>query len=268
MLIYHISYLIFIIFNEPSFSSIQVKQRHFSGYSPSVIFQGRVKHRMGPLVAEEGETAKFAQIYTLDPQLEFTQRFNNLRIPESTSREKKTHLKSVLQAVQEVIHEVNPFVKDFKQIAELSEDDIGEGKIVISSKEKPANEHPRRYNEHNSLHEVSILTNEKPHDLVLHKRGGGLRMISDLNPVGMPLHFVLLFVYGTHGWDPTEMHSTGLRRITTREFFCYHLQLRDKPNQNYVHLAGICFLFIFVHCRQYSHTAVQLNNCTDNFSYF
>ena len=201
-------------------------------------------HRMGPLVAEEGETPKFAQLYTLDPQLESTERFNNMRIPESTPRHKKTHLKSVLADVQEVIHEVNPFVQDFKQIAELSEEDIGEGKIVISAKEKPADEHPRRYNAPSSLHEVSILTNEKPHDLVLHKRGGGLRVISDLNPVGMPLHFVLLFVYGTHGWDPTEKHSTGLRRISTREFFCSHLQLRDNPNRNYVHLAGMFLLLL------------------------
>ena len=231
--------------NAVCLSSLQVNRRHFSGFTPSVIFQGRMSHRIGPLVAEEGETPKFAQLYTLDPQLESTERFNNMRIPESTPRHKKTHLKSVLEVVQEVIHEVNPFVKDFKQIAELSEEDIGEGKIVISAKEKPADEHPRRYNAPGSLHEVSILTNEQPHDLVLHKRGGGLQTVSDLNPVGMPLHFVLLFVYGTHGWDPTEKHSTGLRRISTREFFCSHLQLRDNPNKNYIHLAGMFLLRCF-----------------------
>ena len=114
--------------------------------------------------------------------------------------------------------------EDFKQILELPEENLSGGKIVLSAK-APTNEHSRRYNLQVNLKEVSIITNETPHDFVLHKRGGGLQFISDLNPKGMPLHFTLLFMDGTYGWDQHEKHADGIRRVTTREFFAYHIPL-------------------------------------------
>ena len=87
---------------------------------------------------------------------------------------------------------------------------------------------------------MSILTNSQPHDLVLQLRGGGLQTISDLNPKGMPLHFTLLFPYGTYGWNPETKHADGRRRVTTREFYVYYLNQRDN-DRDYIHLAGRLF---------------------------
>ena len=42
-------------------------------------------------------------------------------------------MKNHLYTVQGVIHEVNPFVKDFKQIVEIPEDQLADGTIVISA---------------------------------------------------------------------------------------------------------------------------------------
>ena len=56
----------------------------------------------------------------------------------------------------------------------------------------------------------------------------------------MPLHFTLLFPYGTYGWDPSTKHSDGKRRVTTREFYVYHLNQRETK-ANYIHLAGRLF---------------------------
>ena len=67
------------------------------------------------------------------------------------------------------------------------------------------------HNEQLNLKEVSILTNSEPHDLVLYQRGGPLQKISDLNPKGMPLHFIILFPYGTYGWDPELRHTDQKR---------------------------------------------------------
>ena len=117
---------------------------------------------------------------------------------------------------------------------------LPQGKIVISAKSRPTGEHARRYNEQLNLQEVSILTSSEPHDLVLEKRGGGLQTISDLNPKGMPLHFTLLFPYGTFGWDPNTPHKKGKGRVTTREFYAYHLNQRDLLG-DYLHLAGRLF---------------------------
>ena len=153
--------------------------------------------------------------------------------------------------MQDTLHKVNPFIKDFKQIKDIPINELEHGKIVISAKARPMGEHERRYNPQLNLQEVSILTNSEPHDLVLQMRGGELQTISDLNPKGMPLHFTLLFPHGTYGWDLTVMHTDGKRRVTTREFYVYHLNLRDT-NTDFIHLAGrlfqewICMVWVAV----------------------
>ena len=223
-------------------SSIKVQQKTFGNFTPSVIFQGQMKHYAGPLLPNEGSKPKFAQLYCFDPALESAQRFANMYVPPNLSKTQKENLKGLLEDLQKLIHKHNPFVKDFLMILEMEDDRILEGKIVISAAEKPLNEHPRRYNAPLNYNEVSILTNEKGnHDLVLHKRGGGVQEISDLNPRGMPMHFTLLFPTGHLGWNQAEKHTDGRRRITTREFYNFHLQLRDNQNENFLHRARRLF---------------------------
>jgi hypothetical protein len=227
--------------NAVCLSSIKVKNRQFEGgFNPNVIFEGKVQQFAGPLQAAQGDKPCFAQLYVHDPSLETGQRFKNMTIPSSMSSSQKRILESVLKTVQEVIHNVNPFVKDFKQIMDIPPDELGQGKIVISAKARPNGEHERRYNTQLNLQEVSILTNSEPHDLVLQQRGGELQTISDLNPKGMPLHFTLLFPHGTYGWDLTMKHTDGKRRVTTREFYVFHLNQRDLLT-DFIHLARRLF---------------------------
>ena len=178
-----------------------MQERTFSNFSPSLIFQGRVTQRIGLIYAEDGAQPRFARLYVLDSSLETTTRFANLTLPAGMSQSDKNIMKNVLESVQEVIHEINPFVREFKQIVEIPEEELQGGKIVISAAARPGQGHARVYNLQGNLQELSIVTNEQPHDLVLQLRGGGLQSISDLNPKAMALHFTLLFTYGTHGWD-------------------------------------------------------------------
>ena len=208
--------------NALCFSSIQVNQRHFAGYNPSVIFQGQMKHFVGPLLPDDGSTPKFAQLYCFDPALETTQRFANMTIPTGLSSTKKETLKKLLKEMQDIIKRENPFVKDFLMILELENENVLDGTLVISASARPAGEHVRRYNAPTAFSEVSVLTNESRYDIVVRKRGGGLRDISELNPKSMPLHFTLLFPYGTSGWDVEVKHADGRRRVTIREWYIYH----------------------------------------------
>jgi hypothetical protein len=156
-----------------------------------------------------------------------------MTIPANLSNLQKKILEQVLIKVQKVLHDHNPFVKDFKQVIEIPAKDLAHGKIVISAKARSQGEHERRYNAQINLQEVSILKNSEPHDLVLQQRGGALKKISDLNPKGMPLHFTLLFPYGTYGWDQEKKHTDDKRRVTTREFYVYHLNQRDIKKTTY-----------------------------------
>ena len=205
-----------------------------------VVFEGRVQHRVGPLKAEEGEIPRFVQLYVHDTSLETAQRFKNMYIPANVSHTHKQQLGEILTTVKEALHANNPFIKDFKQIIEIGEEQLPQGKIIISAKSRPTGEHARRYNEQLNLQEVSILTCSEPHDLVLEMRGGGLQRISNLNPKGMPLHFTLLFPHGTFGWDPNTPNTKGKGRVTTREFYAYHLNERDLQG-DYLHLAKRLF---------------------------
>ena len=221
-------------------SSLRVSERRFHGFAPTVIFQGRAQHRVGSISAAEGEIPRFAQLYVYDSALESSQRFENMMISNDMSNAQKILLKEALQTAQDVIHEHNPFVQDFKQILEMPEEELAQGKIVITAK-TPIHEHPRRYNAPSNLQEVSILMNPGKHDLVLQKRGGGLQIISELNPRGMPLHFTLLFPFGTYGWDPESRNSTGTKRITPREFYVFHLNVRAGENGDFLHKAARLF---------------------------
>ena len=56
----------------------------------------------------------------------------------------------------------------------------------------------------------------------------------------MPLHFTLLFINGTYGWHLGKKHVYGKDRLTARDFYSYHLNIRD-PSNDYLFRAGRLF---------------------------
>ena len=153
--------------NAVSLSSLAVTEHTFSRFKPSLIFQGRVTQRMGPIHAEARKTPMFAQLYVLDSNLERSTRHASLTVGERMSPADKIIMENHLDTVQAVIHDVNPFVRDFKQIVEIPEEELQIGKVVISADSWPGHGHARVYNAQANLQELSIVTNEKRHDLVL-----------------------------------------------------------------------------------------------------
>ena len=134
--------------NAVCLTSIKGKQRNFGGgFAPNVVYEGKVTYLVGPLQAAEGEKPCFAQLYVHDPSLETGLRLSGMTIPAGTSERQKKILKKVLVKVQTDLHNVNPFVRDFKQIMELDDTELGQGKIIISAKARPTGEHERRYNQ-------------------------------------------------------------------------------------------------------------------------
>ena len=83
---------------------------------------------------------------------------SGMTIPAGLSKRQQTVLEQVLIKVQEDLHKYNPFVRDFKQIVEIDEAELGQGKIVISAKARPTGEHERRYNQQVSYMHCLITT--------------------------------------------------------------------------------------------------------------
>ena len=134
--------------NAVCLTSIKGKQKTFGGgFAPNVVYEGKVNYLVGPLQAMDGEKPCFAQLYVHDPSLETGLRLSGMSIPAGTSERQKKILQQVLVKVQDDLHKFNPFVRDFKQIAEIDDAELGQGKIIISAKARPTGEHERRYNQ-------------------------------------------------------------------------------------------------------------------------
>ena len=119
-----------------------------------------------------------------------------MHLPTNLTIKQTLTISHILKDLQNLMMDINPFVKDYIHVCEIPDEEILEGKLVISCK-TPKDEHERRYNLQQSFSEVSVLTNSEPNDIVLRKRGGGLQFMYDLHPAAQPLHFPLLFPYGT-----------------------------------------------------------------------
>ena len=132
-----------------------------------------------------------------------------MNLPSSLSSKQTDTITKVMGKLQNLMTEVNPYVKDFLHICEIPDDDVKDGKLVTSCKERPQGAHERTYNKQTSLSEVSVLTNAEPGDLVLRKRGGGLQFVYDIHPSAQPLIFTLLFPYGTDGYFEGGKHVKG-----------------------------------------------------------
>ena len=62
----------------------------------------------------------------------------------------------------------------------------------------------------------------------------------------MPLHFTLLFLLGTPGYDQDLRHFDGRKRVSPREYFTYHLMMR-KEQSGYLFRAGRLFQEYILH---------------------
>ena len=190
----------------------------------------------------------FSQLYVLDPSLETSTRFANLRLPANISDREKIELCSIMEILQNTLKDCNPYIKDYRQIINIADADLANGKLVISAKARPRGEHERRYNSPVCLEEVSLLTVKGKHDLIITKTDGRLEIVSEQNQSAMPLHHTLLFPTGAKGWHPDLKQSPESNKcLTCREFTTWHLNVRKEGTYdgvefvNYIHYAGKAF---------------------------
>ncbi|KAF0303246.1 hypothetical protein FJT64_024766 [Amphibalanus amphitrite] len=240
------------------------------GYAPSVVIQGRLYHRLGPLEAGDGHEPSFAQIYVndpacADPATEAAMRLGHVPLPRATSPAVRQRLLTLLEDLQLLLREVNPYVQDFILASELPEDQVDQQQLVISAEARPADQHRRRYNPAEGFREVAVLIGDEPvhQDIVLRRRAGAdgpaLQTINETHRAFEALHYVLLLPFGTDGWQPGLRHAVPNARgvygqLTLTQYYAYRLQ--ERPGMDDTLLRGARLLQEYV-CMAFARVETQ-----------
>ena len=161
----------------------------------------------------------------------------------SSTGSKKPRIE-VMKKLQELLHQINPYVKDFIFVMNLPEDDVKELKIVLTTHSKPQPKNIKgRYNlpTCNEIALVALNEETAPADVVLYRKGGVKQMINNVHRCYDPLHYVLLFPYGEDGWfngikcmvhnKEENTYHQGTKNITMRDFYASRLQIRYRGEE-------------------------------------
>ena len=243
--------------------AVQNGETIMPGYSPTLKFHGNMYHRMPPLKPSDGQNRKFAQWFIHDGLLSAQEEAQGrINVHRNTS---KYDMDTMLK-LQEMLHENNVLVKDFKMIAELEPDDAKNLQFILKENGKPQQGHKNQYNlptghqtEHVLVHskkghkgqyhlpsghgstEVGLVTiDDQPEgmsmqvypregaDMEVYVEGGNIQSWTDLNCYFDPLHFVLIHPYGNKkGWTWKLKQSNG-KNLSPAMFYRYMLQFRDE----------------------------------------
>lgn len=189
------------------------------GLNLTFKLHGKVCHRIGSLLPNTvGEPPKFAQIYFHDSGHEVD---NRLRHNSHLSRD-------TLLTLQQCLHQVKPYVQSMKTVIEYTASHPGV-RMVLKATARPTEAHVRKHSLPTFSEVAVILSGDQINnlDVVLQTCGGQLQCISKLHWSYDPLHYVILFPYGTNGYKIALPHADERGHVTPVEFYRYRLQVRD-----------------------------------------
>lgn len=211
----------------------------------NIRIQGQIYHQVGNIVPPEGLQAVFLQRYFIDTEEALNCRRQQLG---------EEHLdEGVLRTLTDLLHRVNPYIKDIKTSLEVIRErsamhgiEVPDGHIVISSDRRllPPDAHRGAYNVPSTSEIAGIILgdegvaqsrtgNVKLPDIVLHYRPNPARHLSKVNTTHRsydPLLYVLLFPHGEDGWHP-NLHRQHTRpgavriKMTELNFYSYRVQV-------------------------------------------
>lgn len=206
-----------------------------------------IYHRAGSLLPTE-RNPKYAQLYFYDPDEALRYRMDrNEKLNPAT-----------MAYLQDMLVHTNRYTRIFLHSLEIltSTPSID---LQIRIVADPSTD-LRRYNAP-SVNEIAVIIPGEnshavdPRDIVLHRREGGLQFIHDHHYAYAPLHYVLLFPYGTAGWtynlpivrntenrpdNVAENRSQKEKHISQAMFYSYRLHTRQGQFP-IIHFAGRLF---------------------------
>jgi hypothetical protein len=193
-----------------------------------------IYHQLGTLRPEGANDPTYAQLYFYDPEdaLDFRMK-NNSNLKRETM--------SKLQDMLRTTHRYSPaFLHSFEILQNTPSRELSLRIVTDPSTDQ------RRYNVPSANEIAIVLPGDgthavQPRDIVLQNRTGGLQFMHDHHPDYAPLHYVLLFPYGTTGWTyglPLNLesvegqpHPNSVRRqknISQVQYYSYRLHVHQQ----------------------------------------
>src|SRR6266498_5383040 len=126
----------------------------------------------------------------------------------------------ILGELQQMLHNINPYVNQFRQAGNLLKDNPSLNlKLIITNNRT---KDPRRYNTPNASEVAAIMVGDgqemehQKRDIVLQPYEGDIQRISEIHCAYAPLHYVLMFPRGEDGWHPNIPIRNNEDNISTR----------------------------------------------------
>ena len=217
-----------------------------NGAGPWVFkVHGQLSHKAGSLLPNDGETPLYSQLYIYDGGEALDYRMGHVANRDLD--------RGTMQILQDTLHNHHPGVAMYKQALELTAHMPAEDQCKIALRFDERTDR-RRYNLPTAAaaNEIAVIIpgdGDQPQDcrdIVLYRRHGPLQYISEMHPMYLPFHYVLLFPTGQLGWhrrmlradvpdapapaaddenplNNNEEVSRKRRYVTQMEWFCYRL---------------------------------------------
>lgn len=165
---------------------------------------GSMHHQMPPIRPDDQTKPRFAQVYTYDPS--FQAHYRNGMFPDLS--------KSIIEVLQSIIIENNPYAKLFKQVGQsIVSNPKQEYQIVLKSnvsKDKTLNL-PTTDEVATLIVAPSCTNSNKSMNIMIKDRADNMRFITHHSGAYDPLHYVLMFPFGQQGWEPNRIEYASSR---------------------------------------------------------
>ena len=200
--------------NAFAMTSVGRKLLQNDGGGPFVFkVHGSLSHRIGSLLPSPNQSPVFSQLYIYDPDEALSFRMNN-QLNAGLDR-------TIMRDLQDMLHRHHHGVTLYKQALELTKDMPPDHQCKIALQYLPGTDR-RRYNLPTISGEIAAVvpgTGEdfsNSRDIILYRKEGPLKRISEVHPFYPSLHYVLLFPHGQMGWHPNiPYYVPGLGQIQT-----------------------------------------------------
>ncbi|XP_039130858.1 uncharacterized protein LOC120267239 [Dioscorea cayenensis subsp. rotundata] len=214
---------------------------------------GQNYHRMGSLLPITWHKAKFAQLYMIESEAELNYRMSCFQFDDNMQRLDN----NIVCGLRNMLDGYNEIVKVFRSARELHmqfRELPVKIKLITNRNNKVHNYSAPSVPKIAALIVGDIGINEHGRDIIVEHKQEGLKRISDLHPLFMPLQYPLLFPYGEDcfhlniDYEESPIRSKlGRKCLTMREYYAYLLQQRNIENNTLLR-GGRLFQQFIVDC--------------------